>query len=180
MKPKRTRAGRPWPCQRAADPCACQCHAIAEARATATRRTAHGDEWLPEHDAILRARLLAGATVDEIIDAIDRAHKIRRSPDAVRARVAELGESLRTGWRSQNEAAAALGVHPKAIGTWRAAGLLVATRHGGSHWLRIQDADLDAFVRAQAGRILDPTRITDRHLRSLAEVSARANRERSA
>lgn len=173
MSPKR---GNKWRCQTQPGGCPCTCHQRAEQRKRRTHQLA--TRWQPEHDAIVRQGIERGDTLRQIADSIEHDHQIRRPIGSIRNRITELGLSRRDGWRSQAEVARMLGVAEVTVYGWRERGHLAFEEHG--RWYRVRDAALEAFIREQAGRLFDPLKVKDPKLRSLAEVSARANRVRSA
>jgi hypothetical protein len=145
--------------------CECGCHR------QKIRRT--GVKWTPERDAFVADALNRGRPVAFI------ASGLGVTEEAVRWRIKRLGRSTREGWRSRQEVVAALGVSRRAVDRWMRVGLLRVTKHG-TRWTRINDADLEAFVRDGAGRLFEPADVRDAHLRRLAETSALVNRRRIA
>ena len=161
-----------WPCLQQSTPCGCTCHQ----RAAKNRRRAYqiSTRWTPEHDALISAGVARGDTLQQIADSIEHDHSVRRPVGSIRNRIAELGLSLRDGWRSQAEVARLLGVYEQKVYGWRESGTLAFEAHG--HWFRVRHADLEAFIKQQAGRLFEPSKVRDPRLRSLADVSAQANR----
>jgi hypothetical protein len=123
-------------------------------------------------DDRLMAMVRDGKTRKEIADAFGV------SQHAVRHRIADLGESVRLGWRSEFEVQRALGVSWRFTRRWRLDGQLVFRGHDTSTWHRINDADLEAFVRQYAGILFRVEKVRDPSLRRLAEISATANLRR--
>lgn len=173
---KRTVQG--WPCLDQPDGCGCRCHAIAAAKAG--RRAALPSDWRPEEDAYLQHRLDAGDTPEQARHALNERFGTTRTRGAVRHRITDLGRTLRDGWYSAREVERMLGLAHHTVARWHRDGLLPMTRHKHGHWWRVSVADLEAFVKAQAGHLFDPARVVDRRLRALAEVSARARTVRTA
>lgn len=146
----------------------CPCH-----------RLKHGETrwnaWTPEQEAFILARSAEGASLTEIADAFERRFRYRRGVDGIRVRLSKLGASVRDGWLTRRDVERLLGVHHRDVQRWVQSGALIDRPHQRGHWRLIAPADLDTFVRAQAGRLFDPARVADRRLRSLAETSAQIN-----
>ena len=130
-------------------------------------------------------RLWTPAMDQTLVDALGRgehptqiAARLHLTVDSIKWRLKQLDHSLREGWRSRQEVAAILGVGRRAVDRWMRSGALRVARHG-TRWTRVRDADLEAFVAAQAGLLFDPATVTDSALRRLAEVTAVANRRRA-
>jgi excisionase family DNA binding protein len=102
------------------------------------------------------------------------AARMHLTEESVRWRVRQLGRSLRDGWRSRQEVAQVLGVGRRAVDRWWKDGLLPVRKHG-TRWTRILEAELETFVRAQAGLLFAPGGVRDARLRRLAEIGAAAN-----
>jgi excisionase family DNA binding protein len=141
--------------------CECQCH---RARVRQVPRL-----WTPGMDRALTEALDRGDHPGSI------AAGMHLTIDSIKWRAKHLDRSLREGWRSRQEVAAVLGVGRRAVDRWMRDGSLLVQRHG-TRWTRVRDADLEAFVSAQAGVAFDPSGVSDPRLRRLAETSALANR----
>jgi hypothetical protein len=167
------------PCVDGPDPCPCRVHAKIKARKRDRkgRRSAQFNHWFPRHDELLLKRLKQGDTPEEIAAALTEAYTVPRTAIAVKIRVIKLGHSLVEGWHSRSEVWHRLGVSEWRVQQWHEQGILPATRYG--RWFRYPVAQVEAFVRDQAGLLLDPAGVRDPHLRALAETSAIVNRRRA-
>lgn len=145
--------------------CECACH---RAKIRQAPRL-----WTPSMDQQLLAALDRGEHPLRI------AVSMHLTPDSIKWRTKQLGRSLRDGWRSRQEVAAALGVGRRAVDRWMQEGLLRVGYHG-RRWTRILDADLEAFVSAHAGLLFEPEHVTDPVLRRRADVAATVHRRRAA
>lgn len=127
--------------------------------------------WTPAMDQVVTDGLARGEHPAAIAD------RLHLTVDSVKWRIRQLDHSLREGWRSRQEVITALGVSRRTVDRWMRSGELRVTRHG-TRWTRVRDADLEAFVAAQAGRLFDPAHVSDPTLRRLADVAAVANQRR--
>jgi hypothetical protein len=125
-------------------------------------------------DARLRRGLQHGETVTYI------ARALHVSISSIRNRVAELGESLRTGWYTQADITRTFGVTWRTVAQWRDDGLITMERHGDGRWFRASHDEVTRFVNEQAGVLFEPAQMRQSDFRRLAEVSATANRRREA
>lgn len=169
------------PCVDGPEPCPCRYHARIKARQRAKRLgggTARSqyNAWKGQHDALLIERLDAGATPEEIAHELTRRFKVPRTANAVKIRIPRLGRSLLEGWWTGAETARRLGLSWEVLQRLTDQGALIGCPYGA--WTRYRVADVEAFVRAHAGTLIDPRRIRDPRLRSLAETSAIANKRR--
>ncbi len=159
------------PCPDVPTGCACRCHAIGLARSS--QGATHPNAWTKAHDALLLELCLDGVTVTAIADRLTERFGISRTPLGVRQRLKKLGASRRDGWWTLNELVEVLGTSRRTLVTAEQAGLLPGAEYG--RWRRYRAPDVEAFVKQAAGRIVNPARVRDPRLRSLAEVSARVN-----
>lgn len=159
-----------WPCLMGPEPCVCICHAVAAGRRASRKKMGPRPYWTREREARLSEGIEAGQPLASIAKAIGV------TVEAVRVRASKLGESTRTGWHTQRDVVRMLGVTTETVERWRQDELLEFVRHTGGRWFRISATDMLTFVRAHAGRVFDPSSVTDPTLRRLAETSAIANR----
>lgn len=158
--------------------CFCRCHATRRTNDQRNKPQKRWDIWKPQHDEAITALVLEGHHPEVVARIISERFAIPRSQDSVRRRLSQLGVSIRDGWYSRDDLAKMIGVHHRKIAQWEQDGLLPVAEYG--RWRRIAKADVDAVVAAQAGLAIDPRRIRDPRLRSIAETSAIANRRRAA
>lgn len=157
--------------------CLCPCHASAagKTKAGAKRRL---DAWTRQQDEMLRALLADGGSPSSIAEALaSRFPDVPRTPLAVRERIHRLGLSRRDGWLSGEEVIEMLGVYRRRVQDYEARGLLTAAPWG--RWRRYRLAEVEALVRQEAGLTIDPRRVLDPKLKSVAEVAAVVNRRRA-
>lgn len=168
------------PCVDGPDPCPCRVHQaqISSARRYRARkgRPAQYNKWFPRHDALLLERLDAGDSPEEIAHALTETFTVPRSANAVKLRITRLGRSLVSGWATRAEVSRRLGLPLEALARLDASGALPSTPYGT--WIRYRLADVEAFVKAQAGLLIDPKRVRDPHWKALAETAAIVNRRR--
>lgn len=151
--------------------CICRCHRM---RASKQRRgrPAKG-AWLPPHDKALTALVKAGHAPERIAVLISERFSVLRTAHAVRQRIRKLELSTRDGWVSGEDLIRDLGIYRRRIAQYEAMGLLDRAEYG--RWRRYSKASVERLIASQAGLTIDPRRIRDPRLRSLAEVSARVN-----
>lgn len=165
--------------------CSCVCHAISAGRRAGSRRRAR-NEWTPRQNRLVIVHLRDNSTVERIVRALYETEGVTRSRKAVVNKARELGLDWRQGWYTEHEIRLGLGVHSSRVRDWRETGLLSATRHIGltsghpTPWWEFKDADVDAFIRAQAGLAFTPQIVKNRRWRALAETAAATHaRERA-
>jgi hypothetical protein len=166
------------PCVDGPDPCPCRVHAKIKARNRKGkgRRPVQYNHWFPRHDALLLERLARGDSPEEIAATLTDTYKVPRSGNAVKIRITRLGHSILEGWYSQTEVRRRLGISEHQARRWHEQGILPGTPYGA--WLRYGVAQVEAFVREQAGLLLDPAKIRDPKLKAIAELSVAVNRRR--
>lgn len=163
----------PYPCKDVPDGCHCRCHAVGYGRASGKLRV---NIWSPDQDAVITKLLADGTHPAQIAEALNqRFPLVPRTEHAVRLRINKLGLVARTGWYSRSDMARILGTTQRRLAAWEQDGLLPTASHYGK-WRRHRIADVERFIVAQAGLLVDPRRITDPRLRNLAETSALVNR----
>jgi hypothetical protein len=160
-----------WPCRSQPGGCGCHCHALVKGKARSARRAR--DAWLPEHDALILEMVKRGEAPAAIAEALSVRFPIPRSEQGVRRRLVRLGISTRDGWWSRWETSRMLGVSKDTLARLEGDGLLEPQPF--ATWRRYRADDIERLVREQAGHRIDPRRVRDPRLRSLAEVSALVN-----
>lgn len=175
-KSKLTKRRDQWPCKSSPGGCVCHCHALTAGRARGKRVAAN--QWLPAHDARLLALLRAGDSPEVIAEKLSGEISIFRTAQAVRRRLTILGTpvSSRSGWWSRTEVSEKLGLGEKRLAALEAQGALPSQPYG--RWRRYQNSQVRAVVEQFAGTLIDPRRVRDPQLRSLAETSAIVNQRR--
>lgn len=163
-----------WPCKSQPGGCLCRCHAIVTAKAT--DKTRQRNYWSAKEDDAIRRMLASGETLTAIADAVSQISGRHRTVPALKNRIVRLGISSRENWFTRTDLCYRLGVSPATFVGWVQVGLIEETRYG--RWQRYSPEHVEAFVKAHAGVVLNPRFVKDRHLRSLAETSAIANRRR--
>ncbi len=169
-----------WPCLSQPGGCICKCHAVRAGRLRSTKTPKkQANIWAAHHDALLRERLAAAVTPDEIAEELTDRFGVKRSPLAVKTRAVRLGISLYDGWTSSTQLSEKLGVPQSRVETWRERGYLKGTP-GFKRWPRYLDHEIEAFVREHAGVLFDVRLVRDQQLKPLAETSAIVNKRRQA
>lgn len=154
--------------------CICRCHLISDGMRRIGPKAVRKDAWLPKHDTAIKALVESAMTPDQVAVALTDRFHIARTGESVRRRMVKLGLSSREGWVSGEDLVRTLGLYRRRLQQFEASGLLQGTSWGA--WRRYPLAMVEELIRAQAGLTIDPRRIKNPAWKSLAEVSAVANR----
>ncbi len=117
-----------------------------------------------------------GLSPEKVSEQLTARGPVPRTVASVRIRINKLGRSTRDGWMSGEELIRQLGVYRARVSWFEAQGLLTRAQWG--RWRRYAIVEVEALIASQAGLTIDPRRVKDARLRSLAETAAIVNRRR--